>query len=561
MLLSKKIFLCFISLLFVINFFSYWEDLANIYEKINKSYEKKSNESLDYAIQKTAQKYHTNPDVIKDILWWELNKCLEIKKFSNWKEINIEKARICYNSIITNVEENQGDYLLKDILQNTTKNLDIYANWNLDDSPYDLVTDIGNISKLLFKRNLLSKIKSWWKINMKQEKIKKEKNKNFDIDNVLQKISNLTNNTSKYLTQNQASNTKNLSNTNTSVSTNSTQNNNSNINTINQVNNQTQNKDNESKNKSFQNPNFQIWNICSQKNNNLTNNQNNNTSPNSIYQVKSREEIKKQFPSSFSTFVWWEKATFINSSNNNNNNFQNIFNWQNNSNWNNSSKNNLENKLKNWDPLCSVWNNKILAVCIKFIPSWPRWPVWGTIWADSIETEIDKIEDVLKDIRWHWIIPSAHGDEALDIDYKHIKFGDIFSFNIILTKKPVFKYASKDKKVKKTEKEPLSACPNIPWNLSNLYTQIWIKNCSSKQADINKYLLDISDIKENKQAKSWYMISGKIWLTNTDPYKWINKTENRYADLLELLTKWFNNLDDLLSSWKNASETLKQKSE
>ena len=535
--------------IFFSSFFCFSIDLANIYQQVEKNYKNEANNSLDYALQLVAQKSQSDPDTIKSILNWNLYLCTKTNLLKDKQKPSLKDFNDCYNKITNKLAEIQSSKILTDILDNSTKNLDIYANNNTDDSPYDLIDDINTISNLLFKKQLPS-LKSWWKINMKQENItNSQKNSSLNPDNILQQLWDITHNL--------LSNSK-TSNTNSNQSKNKTYKN-SNSTSLNMTNSniKKQKTTTNSHKITFANPNFQIWNICQTQK--TSNNQQNNTW--NILSETNPEVLKNEYPESTKDFILWNNSAYISSQNWFPKNWENIVN--NLFSWNISPKanNKIENKLKNWNPLCSIWPNQILAVCIKLVPSWPRWPVWWTIWANSIEKEIDKIEDVLKDIRAHWIIPSAHGDEALDIDYKHVKLADIFSFNIILSKKPVFKYASEDKKVKKEKKEPLQACPNIPWNLANLYTEIWIKNCSSKQADINKYLIDISDEKKTEKQQWWKMVEGKIWTENTNIPEWTNKEEDRYKDLLGLLIKWFKNLDDLLSSWQNASLTLKLKSE
>ena len=537
-------------------YFSFWENLVNIYKQVNNNYKNETNQSFNYALQKVAKYFNTDPDTMKWILEWNLTLCSKTNLIKDKKQIGFDEFNKCYFKIVNKLNEIQSSKIMEDILDKSYKKLDMYANNNTDDSPYDLAKDINNISKLLFKEKLPS-LKSRWKINMKQENINSQKNNSYNPDNILQNFEGLTNtkNTSNNLNNSKDLNTKNTQNKN------NYQNANNPIKHTNFSNNQTKktSKLSENSKNNFTNPNFQIWNICSNTTNNNQSQNQNNTNNLEQKQFFSTwwEEYKNQFPSDFQTFIWWwEKASFITPKW-----WENSINSIFSGNLNPNINNKLKQSLKNGNPLCSVWENQILSVCIKLIPSWPRWPVWWTTWANSIEKVIDKIEDTLKDIRAHWIIPSAHWDEALDIDYKHVKLADILSFNIVLTKKPVFKYAPKDKKVEKTKKDPPQACPNTPWNLANLYTELWIKNCSSKQADTNKYLIDISENDKKIQEKWRSMVQWKIWTENTTIPMWTNKEEDRYNDLVTLLINWFKNLDNLLSSWQNASATLKAKSE
>jgi hypothetical protein len=135
------------------------------------------------------------------------------------------------------------------------------------------------------------------------------------------------------------------------------------------------------------------------------------------------------------------------------------------------------------------------------------------------------------------------------------------SFNIVLNKKPVFQYNKNNKNKSWTNKwneKDTQNCSDVPRFLANLYTNVGIVNCSSSKSDINKYLFTNL---ENAKIPEWEFTKSKLWTNNSTSFDWNQSAQNDIKRFVQLTTKLFSNLDDLLIERHNMSAVIKVKSE
>jgi len=423
------------------------------------------------------------------------------------------------------------------------------------------MVDVQDLSRVLFKKAWTPKTLSYWKVNIwnnwnksssSEKNVNKLKDKLKKLENKLndekEKLANTIDPDKKKVLQDKINNLENsVKDTKQEIQ-----------NIKDKLDNTKLNNSHNTKNT---NQDLQIWQQCwnninqsdlnDKKNNSTSDNNIDNNIDNTDENIKSNIldniDTEKQ-DSLFDSFNWtWNKWAFLDG----------IFwltTWSNNSSWNWDI---------NWSPSwnapakwCAWWSDKLLAVCVKMVPSWPNWPVWWTVRVPSIWAAINQIWNTLKDIKQSFIIPAWHGDEALDIDFKHIKFAKVFAFNIVLTKKPVFQY-KKDKKAEKQKYEAKDTlCEWVPHYLAVKYMRSGIANCFWKLWK-NKYLIT------NKFAvlkKS----SPKIELPEKDIHngnEWVKKVIKNYTSLLWTINKFTTNLDELMWIWQSSAATLEAKSE
>lgn len=567
-----KFFLSIIfSLFFIANSFAdladiFWDKSFDIYNQVETDTENNIWDSVDKWVSNIAKKYGIDGDTLKKIINGDIILC---NRELLWKlGIKIKKDGIQkedYKSCQSKLSEEVSSYITTDIISNevkkTTKLENLLANGKEDDGPYDLMVDVQDLSKVLFKKAWTPKTLSYWKVNIwnnwkgssssdwnvseskdklkkLEDKLKLEKEKLAETTDPDKKkaiqddINNLENSIkdTKQKIQNIKDNLKNpeLDNTNSSNSNNNNK-----------------------------NPDLQIWQQCwnnidqsNTKNNstswienNSNNNSNNSSNDNSNLSDNTLDNIdtKKQ-DSLFDTFNWTgDKWAFIDG----------IFwlgtwnNWTWNINWSTAW-----NAPVGW---CAWWSDKLLAVCVKMVPSWPNWPVWWTVRVPSIWAAINQIWNTLKDIKQSFIIPAWHGDEALDIDFKHIKFAKIFAFNIVLTKKPVFQFKKDKKAENQKNKAKDTLCEWVPHYLAVKYTREGIADCFSKESWKNKYLII-------NKFSVWKKSSPKTPLSEKDD-NGVSKVIKNYKSLLGTVNKFTTNLDDLMWIWQSSAAALEAKSE
>lgn len=559
----KKIILVLVLVLF---FSSFLEAFSNpfasttvktdIYNVIKNKYENEWNEISSNWIYALAKLYNVDWSYIKNILNWKLIYCsfgtpnlLEQLNIDTWSVYQKEDYLACYKQIDKQFNNYLDTKFVNKELNNSLEDENLLANWKDNDGPYDLVIDVQNLSRVLFKKKM-KKIPFWkvliwktWKAAAKSLWISKklwlDKNNNFSaLASPVDSVSHVAPTNSI----NPIASVSSVVPTNSWVSSNPVAPTNSVNNTI------------------SSSPNVQIWNQCWNGNtnninktiNNLKNIDNsNNTSINSdINNLKNINNINnlnwnnsilnnQKQNSLFDTFWWkWDKWWFIDWFFN----FNNWWNWL----W----------TLWNWKwgGWWCAWWNKLLSVCFRLIPSWPRWPVWWTTFVNSIEGEIDKIWDSLKAIKQSFIIPAWHGDEALDTDFENLKFANIMAFNIVLTSKPVFNF----KKDKKTEKEANVAdtrCVGVPHKLAVMYSKLWIAYCLDKWLDKNKYLFtNVSSIKPFPKPN----LKSQKNDSSTDG---VYQEEKNYSQLLWNVLWFTKSLNKLMWTWLNSSVALEAKSE
>ena len=526
-----------------------------LYKKSEDYYSSNINKAYQKAYNKIAAKLWINTNDVKDILAWNIEKCtkifdaLWIKKRTNTYEE--EDFYICQRKLQSMVDDFANTEINNLAVENSTKWENLLADGDVTNGSYDLLADIEWISKMLFKKAIIltkdtekeQQNNSWWNKNNNN---KNNNNKNWNNSN------NWTNNWSNNWSNN---NTNNWENDNTNNNGNSNGNTwNNNWNTSNWDNN-SWNNNKTPNNTNTQNPNLQFGNICSTsniKNQNNSDNWNNNwgngnnnwghgnnnwgNGNNTWGNGNNKED------DGFNTFWWWNntKWTFIQA-------------W-----WSDTSDGYINSLLKlNWKDIIYEWNDKnkngycppedyILAICVKLIPSWPRWPVWWDTKVRSIEEIFEKLIDSLKEAKENFIIVAWHGDEALWIDYKHVDLPNNFAFNIVLNKKPIF-YFKRDKKSEKELNMKDTNWKNVPRKLAKIYKKSGVWDPFNKNIDKNKYLLTNGDYvdpnktvddpepeKVDDTSSKWtYTVMERI----DDFTKWLEKTSLALIDLSKNLKK------------------------
>ena len=521
-----------------------WWALENIYANTYKYYEENINQSSDKAIWEITSKLWINRLYIKNVLDGNLTICA---KFFDKLNIDVknwatkEDFQSCYNKISSMYNNYIQASLTNKQLQSSLSVENLLTDGKKSNSPYDLLIDIQDIWDLLFKKKveihfwkvLIWSDSNWWDNNNPKY------NWLIPYDNTI-----ADNNPSNSNTENSTNTNNPADNTNESTP----------INEITNTNSQTQQNQ-----VNTNNSNLQLWNMClNQANdNNFVNNKtvsDDTTNNDWFWNANNPNDLND-------TNNWW------------NNNFNNIsfdtFIWENihwwdfdlwgiSLSWLNNNTN-LKSDLWWWSKLC-VWKDQLLTICIKFVPSWPRWSVWWTVSKNTLEWIIEQISNTLKDIRQSFIIPAWHGDEALDIDFMHIKLADIFAFNIILSKKPVFKFEKNEKAEKEKNKADTQSCPWVPRKLSKLYNETSLAYCNNKDWDKNKYLitnLDNINIKNKEPSKFIKPTEKVVSNSSKGSYKEIELYTQYNKNLLNFMT----NLKWLMKNWANASAWLKAKSE
>jgi len=515
---------------------------VNLYFTLKEYYSNNINIQEQESLKQTAKYFSTTPENIKKIIKWVLRSCEKINKNFFWCEkLTIECLQKCYIEVNKAYNINLQKKIWEQIIKSSLVWENNLNDWVEDNWPYDLLVDIGKISKILFKEQIKEETASYGKINMKQVDIAPTVFwKNDNIDDILQQFKTVDDLEDELITQNKP---KNVNNTNNQDNTNlyPTETTNKNSNTTSTTTSPTP---------IFPNSNFHIWNVCK-----ITDQDNINTNSSSWNNTTSSSNL-------LSNILWLNsndpQAQTFNIFDSDNQN-QIVLNNQNSPNQNNEE---LITALSSWKSMCQWNNGKLLAICVQFIKSWPRWPVWWTTRVNSIQDIIQRISDSLKDAKQSFIVSSSHWDEALDIDYKHIKLDKIMAFNVVLTAKPVFRYKNnfiwENWEPDKWNEPDAQNCENIPKYLANLYTAFWIINCNSAKTDINKYLFTNF---ENVKLPKWDFSEGEIWLDNVNSTDWQKNTENQIWEFINLTTNFFDNLNYLLKDWQLAATTLKVKSE
>ncbi len=521
-----------------------WWTIQNIYANTYEYYQKKMDKAWNDAILEIWSSIWVSSKYIEDVLKWKLTVCTNFLDKLEW--INIkewadkEDFQSCYNQISKKyknyMQVNLSNNELNDALS-TENILTDSKNWN---SPYDLLIDIQDIWSLLFKKEisiefwdiLIWNNDDWWSNNDPEH-------------NWLVPYEDMVDN-NKY---NQLNNENDENN---QLDNEENENKDNNEEDINELTNP--NITNTEKNNQLNTNNLQLWNTCLTNENwwdfidneNIIedNNQNdwfwNTNNPNDYSWDNQYNDI------GFDTFLWdnvnwWDFDLSL----------EWMFTW-----WNNQNNDDLAWALWWGSKMCS-WKDQLLAICIQMIPSWPNWPVWWTVEKDTLEWIIDQISNTLKDIRQSFIIPAWHGDEALDIDFKHVKFADIFAFNIVLSKKPVFKFEKDEKVEKQKNKADTVECKWVPRLLASTYNKTNIAYCDTKAHDQNKYLvtnLDGVSIENRKPITP----AEKVTTNSAD---WSYKQIDIYKQYNDNLLSFTTNLESLILNWQSASATLKAKSE
>jgi len=532
---------------------------TNIYSIMENRYKNIWQTAYSDAVSFVAWKYWVEEKYISNILKWKLiycsiwdNNLIKQLKINLWSDYTKQDYTFCYWKIKEQIDNFENQKITHKELDDSLLAENLLANGKNDDGPYDLVVDVQNLSEVLFKKKM-KKI-PFWKINI-WKTWRSAVNQLWNTNNS-QNLINPTNPTNPTILSN-SNNSTNLTNPTNSInsmsSTDSTTLKTPMVSTA---------LSNSTNSITPTNPDVQIWNQC-------WNNSNSNGIVNKLKNIDNNPNNSLNLNSNV------DLPNNVDSSNN--------VDWNNNAN-----KNKIGDKLFDkfwlkWDKwwfidgfftsnVWKVWNNnlwlwwwsawgwwcaggdKLLSVCFQLIPSWPRWPVWWTVFVHSIEGEIDKIWDTLKDIKQSFIIPSWHGDEALDTDFESLKLANIMAFNIVLTSKPVFNF-KKDKKTEQQANAIDTECKWVPHKLAVMYSRLWIAYCLDKWLDKDKYLFaNISDVKPFPKP-------------NLKPEKNDSSSDGIYNEIgnySQLLWNilWFtNSLDKLMWTWKNSAIALEAKSE
>lgn len=523
---------------------------TNIYSMMQEKYQNEASASMSDWIYFLAQKYWVDDSYISNILNWKLiycsignNNLLRKLGIDTWSNYNQEDYVACYEKISEKFNNYLNSKIINKELSDSLQNENLLANWKDDDGPYDLVIDVQNLSNVLFKKKI-KKI-PFWKVNIWKTWKSAVKQLEKEWKKALEKI---------WLKKKHSFSSSSVASTNSSVSLSpAALLRTSNLSKL-QVSSNLSNSLSSTKVFSPNNPNLQIWNQCwtwnansiinklkkIDKQNNITNTLEsiNLENTNTIWLNNNNENISEQDNLFNKFWLWsWDKWWFIDW-------LFSTFSWFN---W-----LSLKWGFTQWG--WCAGQDKLLSVCFKLVPSWPRWPVGWTSFVHSIEQEIDKIWDTLKDIKQNFIIPAGHGDEALDIDFKHIKFANIMAFNIVLTSKPVFNF----KEDKKTEQEANVAdteCSWVPHKLAVMYSRLGIAYCLNKWLDKDKYLFtNVSTVKIplNPSLKP---------IKNNNSTDGIYNEEKQYKQLLSNILWFTTSLNKLMKTWLNSSIALEAKSE
>ncbi len=509
---------------------------SKMYQKVNQYYDGKIQKTFDEAYNKVWANLGSDASTLKAISAWDLSKCkdlfpkLWIKKRAWW--YTEEDFLICQKSIDQKVWNYTRTKLNNMSVEDSTAGENILADGDEENWPYDLLVDMKNISKILFKEEIEFDTK--FDVKYKQDNWENWGSSNWWPSNWW---GNNKNNNSWH-NDNSWNNWKN------NWWNSNSENNNSWNNWTWNNNNWTWNNQNTSKKSNFQNPNLQFGNICTTNywNNNWWNNNwwNNNWWGNWWWNKWNNDDW-------FNTFSWWGDKWY----------FPGGWSWWDGGNW--------------WGFVPTTWNfngwwvgewwggewnnwwetcppeDYILAICIKLIPSGPKWPVGWTVHKRSIQEIVQKTDDTLKEMKDENFISLAwHGDESLDIDYKHIELWSHFAIDIVLMKKAIF-----DFKKDPTEQEENLADTNCKWvprKFAKTYKDQWIWDCFDQEADRNRYLITNTDfVKPQKRIKNNY--NEKV---NDSSSKWIYTQQNIFSSFLGAIS---DTIDSLTTWWKKTKST------
>jgi len=533
-------------------------DPTNIYDKTEKYIDSNFSEADTEAYQKVASLYWTNQNVIISILEWDLTKCLEIFWVMG---INPPYKKYdfltCQATIQAKVESYKKTKIFNLSVEDSTAWENILSDGIEDNWPFDLLVDINTMSKVLFKDeikfdnvsyqvaidNSKNKLRwknlSWWFAITKWES---EEDKIKELDKLIEEI--------------KKDNEKYNAIADAEENNNPTEENNNDNNWIIEENNNYLEEE-ENKQQNYTNKNLQIWNICA---NNFQNQNNQNKPEEKISTEENNEETTNNFSYTnnnpllatdddiygFNTFTgWWDLWGFINWDGE-------IGIW-----WSDSP--NLAEEI--WQLEKNQWvcppQDYILAVCVKLIPTWPRWPVWWTVYKRWIDSIIKKINDTLREMKDQNFISQAwHWDEALEIDYKNIDLSEHFSFDIVISPKPVFDF-KRDEKIEKEKNLPDTNWKWVPRKLAIMYYNYGIGDPLDKENDKNKYLISnldyvdpLQNIKNNYEE-----------LVNDSSEKWMYSILERHNNYITELNKSMKLLIDVAKKIKSTLEFMNAKSQ
>lgn len=535
-----------------------WSAIQNLYENTRKYYQENIDESSDDAIKKIAWDYGAKEEDIRAIIFenWKKSKCANfIKNMKeiklNWDQISSADLQKCQDIIVWKYHSFTTNDMWKKDTQDALAWENIFSDWDDSNSPYDLLVDMKEISKILFKEEIEIKLWSikfpwkWW--SSAEGGSWDSWDKSWDNSSTWKDWKSwsswkkTSNNKTDKKSQDKSSNEKAETETEKW-----------------EKEKKSWDKTEDDKHKKFywKNPRLQLWNTCEINPNLYSNWYRKITNLSNDFVSASKKGWSEAWGSvidswsnanqyskiSFDTFIWdhikwWELPWWIWS-----------FMW--NKPWAQTQKAMDTQFKKSWSAKsCFGW--KILTICIKLVPSWPRWPLWWDERKRSLEGIVDKVLDTEKDMKEWFIVPAGHADESLWINYKHVKFDQIIAFNLVLNKKPVFPFKDKDKKEKEENKAD-TECDWVPRKFAAIYKNSNIWDCFIKENDKNKYLIT------NQQAvKPQERLEEKPdEQVEESSSKWLFSSISIYSDFNKMMLKTMGDIKTSTKQQRNSSQTM-----
>ena len=515
-------------------------ELGNTYWRVDEYFTSQTNDTYEHAYDAVSSVFGSDTSTLKAIQNGDVEKCIDLFDKMWIKKRGWEYSPEDFYNCQDKVDQAINNYVTSDLnnksVEDSTKWENVLADGDEENGPYDLLIDMKNINSILFKDEIKLSTKfdddnENWENNKNEWD---ENNKNWEEDK-------------KWWKKNHNNGWKNGKG------------------------NKTWWKTKEWKWKewewwggwgwwdkkdkkewwrnNYQNPNLQFWNICLNNNIGWTNNW--WWGGGWWWGGLNRWSW---WSDGFNTFTWWynDKGGYI------------WVWWSDTSSW----------FINTWYYIWS-WNeflfsgldwlwwggsscppeDYILAICVKLIPAWPRWPVWWTVHKRSIEEWFRKTMDTLKEIKQNFITLAWHGDESLDIDYKHVDLPNHFAFNIVLNKKPVFDF-KRDKKSRKEANETEGEYPWQPASLEKLEHKEWVANPYTKDGDKNRHLLTNTDyVKPQKRVRN-----NIPKLVESSSSQGIYKVEMRLSDYIGALSNGMDAFNQVSKSMRSSTKNMFERS-
>lgn len=234
-----------------------------------------------------------------------------------------------------------------------------------------------------------------------------------------------------------------------------------------------------------------------------------------------------------------------------------------------------------WNPMsfkCNGWNEswweQLLDISICSVQNKKWWVSWSKK-VMSIEEIVDELDNMLTNMNEKWaLMKHKHTDEYMETALQDIKLKDIFSFDMVIWYKPIFKKWSKNKDKQKNEKKEQEE-QNEKWE------RYILKNYQDEtiKEEKNKYLV----IWDPATQDAWSRVTEDPGLKqiNTsiiDQYSFekepkINNIETTWQtkiynavfeqvkDFIDGNRKWWEAISESMSVVRKTSKALKEKVE